>query len=90
MFIIEDKTHAEPQNGEFDSFVEAYKELEKRAKISWDKEPNRCPCSNWQDCERNYQIIEYDTTKTPWKEFQRWDILNISAKGINWSVRPSH
>jgi len=83
MFIIEDELHAEPQ-GEFKTFEGAFNELEKTAKIPWDEKPNRCPCTNWKDCERNYQIIEYDTTKTPWKEIQRKDILTISAKGIKW------
>lgn len=85
MFIIEDEIHAEPQNGEYKTFEEAYAELQKRAIIPWDEEPNRCPCTNWKNCERNYQIIEYDTTKTPWKELQRMDVLTISSKGVKWT-----
>lgn len=84
MFIIEDEIHAEWQEGEYRTFEDAFAELEKRATIPWDEEPNRCPCSNWKDCERNYQIIEYDTSKLPWTELQRKDILTISAKGIKW------
>ncbi len=84
MFIIEDELHAESQKDEFQTFGDAFNELEKRSKIPWNEKPNRCPCTNWNDCERNYQIIEYDTTRTPWKELQRKDILTISAKGIKW------
>ena len=84
MFIIEDAIHAEPQDKEFDSFEEAYKEIEKISKISWNEPPNCCPCTNWKNCERNYYIIEYDTTKTPWIELQRKEILTISAKGLKW------
>jgi len=84
MFIIEDEAHAELQEGEFQTFDDAYTELQKRAIIPWNEKPNRCPCTNWKDCERNYQIIEYDTTKTPWEELQRRDILTISAKGVKW------
>jgi hypothetical protein len=85
MFIIEDESHAEPQKGEFLTFGEAYRELEKRSKIPWNESPNRCPCTNWKDCERKYQIINYDTTQTPWKELQRKNVLTISAKGVKWT-----
>jgi hypothetical protein len=33
MFIIEDESHAEPQNGEFQTFEDAFRELERRSKI---------------------------------------------------------
>ncbi len=85
MFIIEDEIHAEPQKGQYKTFEEAIAELEKRATIPWNGKPNHCPCTNWKDCKRNYQIIEYDTTKIPWTELQRKDILTISAKGIKWT-----
>lgn len=85
MFKIEDESHAEPQKGEFKTFEDAFNELERIAKIPWDEIPNRCPCTNWKDCERNYQIIKYDTTQTPWKELQRKHILTLSAKEITWA-----
>jgi hypothetical protein len=84
MFKIEDKIHAELQDGEFTTFEEALVDLQKRATIPWNEEPNRCPCTNWKDCERKYQIINYDTTQTPWKEIERKNILSISAKGVKW------
>jgi len=87
MFIIEDQSHAEIQEGEFLNFENAYRELERRAKIPWNEEPNRCPCKNWIDCQRNYEIIEYDSTKTPWKILKRTEVLSISAKGIQWSKK---
>ena len=86
MFIIEDESHAEQQKGEFQTFEDAFSELERISKIPWNEIPNRCPCSNWKDCGRNYQIIEYDTTQAPWKELQQKDILTISAKEIKWST----
>lgn len=85
MFIIEDEIHAEPEKREYKTFEDAISELKKRATIPWNEKPNRCPCTNWKDCERNYQIIEYDTTKIPWTELQRKDILTISAKGVKWT-----
>lgn len=86
MFLIEDEIHAEPQKGEYKTFEDAYAELQKRATIQWDKEPNRCPCTNWKDCGRKYQIIEYDTSAIPWNEKQRIDVLTISRNGIRWTT----
>lgn len=84
MFQIEDESHAEPQRGKFESYDDALNEIKNRAKIPWDKAPNRCPCSNWKTCGRHYQIIQYDDTTVPWKELNRYSILKISAKGIIW------
>lgn len=87
MLIIEDEIHAEPQKGEFKTYEEAIIELQKRSTIPRDEKPNRCPCTNWKDCKRQYQIIEYDTTETPWKELQCRDVLSISAKGVKWTEK---
>ena len=84
-FIIEDEFHAEQQGG-FKTFKDAFSELQQRASIPWNEIPNRCPCTNRENCERNYQIIEYDTTQTPWKELTRKDVLIISAKGVKWKT----
>jgi hypothetical protein len=86
MFLIEDEIHAEPQKGEYKTFEDAYAVLQKSATILWDEKPNRCPCTNWKDCERKYQIIEYDIRTTPWKVKQRIDVLTISSKGIKWTT----
>ncbi len=85
MYIIEDEIHAELLKKEYKTFEEALSALERIASISWDEEPNRCPCTNWKECERNYHIVEYDTSGTYWKELQRWDMLTISAKGTRWT-----
>ena len=85
MFKIEDESHAEPQKGEFDSFEAAMNELKSRAQLPWDEAPNRCPCTSWKTCGRNYQIIEYDDSTIPWKELDRHDVLTVSAQGVIWS-----
>ena len=85
MFRIEDEIHAEVQDGEFENFSEAIERLKLISRVPWDKEPNLCPCTNWEKCERRYQIVEYKISETPWSELQRVDILTISAKGIKWS-----
>ena len=43
MFLIEDEAHAEPQRGEFATLAEAINELNRRAAIPWDAEPNPSP-----------------------------------------------
>jgi hypothetical protein len=87
MFIIEDEIHAEPQEGKFENFEQALRILKARAEIPYDQKPNRCPCTNWKNCERQYQIIEYNENNIPWKELDRQDILTVSAKGIKWNEK---
>ncbi len=83
-FVIEDEIHAEPQ-GEYDTFEDAVAELVLRSKIPWDKNPNLCPCMNWKNCGRNYQILEYDClTKPHWTELNSTSVLEISSKGVIW------
>lgn len=83
LFVIEDEFHAEPQ-GRFDSYNSAMEELQRRTKIPWNEDPNVCPCTNWKNCQRDMQIIQYDTSIKPWKEISRTDIFRISANGIEW------
>ena len=85
MFIIDDDIHCELQDGEYNSFDEALHELKRRSLIPWDEYPNRCPCTSWKTCERNYSIIEYDPSSIPYKEIQKVFVLTISAKGVNWT-----
>jgi hypothetical protein len=87
MFIIEDEIHAEIFKGEFETFEQALNELKIISRIPWNEKPNKCPCTNWKDCERNYQIIEYDNKRIPCKELDRKDILTISSKGIKWQLK---
>ena len=84
IFVIEDEAHAE-YCGEFSTFENALIELKKRSKIKWDEKPNICPCTNWKNCGRNYEIIEYDETKETWKEIKTTPILKISSKGVVWN-----
>jgi hypothetical protein len=84
VFLIEDESHAEPQEGEFPTLRAAINELERRATIPWDQPPNLAPCTGWRTCGRDYQVIEYDTSTTPWRELRRMPFLRVSAKGIEW------
>ena len=83
MIAIEDERHAEPV-GKFSSVSDALVELERRAKIGWDQEPNRAPCEGWKTCGRTYEIVEYDDAQDPWKEVRRYRALETSAAGVWW------
>ncbi len=84
MFIIEDERHAEPQEGEFSTLSDAIAELKRRAALPWDKAPNQAPCMSWQTCGRTYEVVEYDTSVTPWRELQRFPVLDVTAAGAKW------
>ncbi len=83
IFVIEDLTHAE-WCGEFSSFSKAFDELKERAEIPWNSTPNKCPCTNWESCSREYYIVELDNKTKPWKEIERTPVLEISSKGSLW------
>lgn len=83
MFVIEDELHAE-QVGRFDSRDAAMAELERISGVPWDEEPNLAPCTGWKTCGRDYQVIEYDASHTPWRELRRTLVLKISADGVRW------
>lgn len=84
MFKIEDERHAEPQEGEYGSFADAVAELQRRAGMPWDEEPNVAPCGQWHTCGRTYEIVEYDTSSTPWRELSRLPYLEVAAGGTRW------
>ncbi len=84
MFVIEDEVQSEPQEGRFQTRQQAITELRRRAAISWNEVPNRAPCTNWLNCGRRYELVEYDDTELPWKELSRVLMLNISAAGVRW------
>lgn len=83
MFVIEDEIHAE-WCGEFQSFKEALAELEARSHKAWDSPPNQCPCMSWKTCSREYSVIEFDSSTSPWTEKSRTPVLTVSAKGTKW------
>lgn len=82
MFQIEDEMHAEPQEGEFNTFDEALEELKKIARIPYDRYPNKCPCQNWKTCCRIYEIVEYDNSTIHWKKVSSKEVLKISGEGV--------
>jgi len=83
MFVIEDEAHCEVQQGKFQTRAEAIAELERRAAIPGDEEPNRAPCRNWRNCGRRYAIVKFDDENELSSEY----VLRISAKGVEWQGR---
>ncbi len=83
MFLIEDEMHDADQ-GRFATRAGALSELKRLSLIPWDEEPNRAPCTNWKKCGRDYVIIEYDDSATPWKELSREAVLRVSADEVKW------
>ena len=84
MFKIEDEWHAELQDGEFPSLEAAAIELRRLAKLPWDQVPNVAPCKSWKTCGRRYELVEYDTSASPWKQLRRLAALEVDSKGIRW------
>ena len=83
MWRIEDELHAESA-GDYATQESALEELRRRSALAWDVEPNVAPCTNWRKCGRRYEVVEYDTKERPWREVQRFHVLDISSGGINW------
>jgi hypothetical protein len=83
VFVVEDERHAEIQ-GEFGSRGEAIAELRRRSRIPWNEHPNVAPCTNWEMCGRDYELIEYDDSGPSWREVAREKILEVSAAGVHW------
>ena len=84
MFVIEDGEHCEAQ-GRFETFELAVAELRRRARIPFDQEPNRAPCTTWRTCGRTYEVCEFDTSVEPWKLSRRVPVLEVSSAGPKWA-----
>lgn len=83
IFEIEDDVHAEGF-GQFDTYEQAFERLKEIAEQPWDKEPYKPPCSGWEDCDREYHIVEWDNTEPEWKEISRKFLLYVSANSKQW------
>jgi hypothetical protein len=83
LIVIEDSIHCEWID-ECESFEEAIERLQQLARLRWDEEPNRAPCTTWRKCGREYQVVGYDDSTTPWKIVREADVLKVSASGVEW------
>lgn len=84
MFVIEDEWHAE-WIATFALRDDAIMELRRLAVLPWNAMPNLAPCTEWATCGRRYDIVEYDSSATPWREVSREALLDVGASGVSWS-----
>jgi hypothetical protein len=82
-YVIEDEWHSEHSGG-FESLEAAVSELERRARLPWDVEPNRAPCTAWNACGRSYSIVAYDSRSEWGRLLSRTALLDVSSKGLRW------
>ncbi len=82
LFVIEDQAHAAIQSVHY-SFQEALRELRRIARLPY-VPPNVAPCGN-PDCSLDYEIIEYDSSSTPWVEVRRYGGVEVSVSGAKWA-----
>ena len=80
-FRIEDERHSDVI-GEFATEDEAHAELRRLVQVPWNEAPNRAPCTNWKDCGRDYELVEYDPDE-PHREIARRLVLTVSANGVD-------
>ena len=83
MFVIEDEAYGE-QIGEFSTMEAAVTELQRLRAIAWTEAPNIAPCTSWRTRGRRYELIEYDSSATPWREERRLEALTVSAEAVEW------
>lgn len=83
MIYIEDGNHCELE-GPFGSFEDALAELRRRARIAWDLPPNQAPCTSWETCGREYNVVEYDDRSGTARVLRRVHVVDVSAKGTVW------
>ncbi len=86
-FVIEDEMHDE-WLGEFSTLKEVIEKLQGLAAIPWDEDPNRAPCTSWKTCGRDYYIIEFDDSSTPWTEINNKHIMRVDSRGSTWYKTP--
>jgi len=85
LFRIEDEIHAESVGGDYASFDAALAEVRLLANVPWGTPPNVAPCQNSAACGRRYEIVEYDTSTSPyWTELRRTSIVEIKRDGAKW------
>jgi hypothetical protein len=85
LWLIEDERHAEPC-GEFMTRQDAMAELQRRADLPWDAQPNVAPCMSWRTCGRFYELIEFDGAFEVYQEKSRVLVLSVTATGAHWHL----
>jgi hypothetical protein len=84
MFMIEDDFHAELVGEKLETFEAALLAVRQIAALPFGEKPNAPPCTHWENCQRDYHILEYDDSQTAWQLIRRVEICSVSATGIEW------
>ena len=82
-FVIEDAIHLDWHES-FASLDAALERVRRLARTPWSKPPNRAPCIGWETCGREWEILDYDVSETPWQLRARIPALAISRDGATW------
>ena len=83
-YVIQDEAHSETMGEAHTTLAAAREELERLRGIAWNQAPNQAPCTSWVTCGREYVLISYDTTTTPWRELSRTPALTVSSQAVAW------
>jgi hypothetical protein len=86
MFWIEDDFHADVLRDGFATFDSALEELRRMAAMPFGEAPNCPPCTNWNDCVREYHIVEYGNSEKPFDQLINCKVVEVSATGTTWSL----
>jgi hypothetical protein len=82
-FAINDSIHLD-QEGTYRSIDAALARLRQLARQPWDAAPNRAPCSSWESCGRDWEILEYEVETIPWQLRETIPAVSISRDAVTW------
>ena len=81
LFQIEDSFHAEPHGDPLQDTATTKGEVRRILAIPFGEHPNAPPCGN-PACQRVWEVVEYDTSSTPWNEMSRIEVAVVAASGV--------
>lgn len=82
-YVIDDDLHYD-LHIRFERFDDAVTEIRRRMALPWDDEENQASCIDWETCERQYWIFEYDDSSGTGYEVRKLHVATISAEGAVW------
>lgn len=79
-FVLEDQAHAETV-ANFSDEASAIRKVRRLFATPWNEPPNLAPCMDWETCGREYDLLVYETSTSPWTLVIRRAALIVTAKG---------
>jgi len=83
VFVIEETLHAECIS-EHSSLEAAWFALVLMSQTEWGEVPHRPPCTSGLQCERSYEVMEYDVSPDGRSSVRRLGAFDISSHGLFW------